>query len=326
MLINPVGFLGKISDHLVLAIPAAMVMGFLYGTAADPRYLKGMIPVFTFMMVYPMMVTLQYQKVFEKCAYKTQGLTQVLNLAVIPLVGFIIGMIFFHDTPYMALGLLLAAVIPTSGMTVSWTSFAKGNVEVAVKMMIIGLSLGSILAPFYVKLLLGAQVGVDILQVLKKILQIVFVPMAAGFLTRQGLQKLYGPARFRDRIRPVFPPLATLGVLGIVFTAVALRSRMIAQNPLSLLKIIVPVLLFYLVISALGAFAGLKLLPREDAVALYYGTTLRNLSISLAVAINAFGPEGSSAALVIVAAFIVQTQMAAWSVKFMDRVMERAPS
>ncbi len=200
------GLLKHINDHLVIAIPAAMVLGFTYGTASDPVYLKRLIPVFTFLMVYPMMVTLQYQKVFEKCAYRTQGLTQLLNLAVIPLVGFLIGKFFFRDEPYMALGLLLAAVIPTSGMTVSWTSFARGNVEVAVKMMVIGLSLGSILAPFYVQLLLGAQVDVDAVRVLKKILQIVFIPMAAGFLTRQALLKRYGPGQFRDRIRPVFPP------------------------------------------------------------------------------------------------------------------------
>ena len=96
---------------------------------------------------------------------------------------------------------------------------------------------------------------------------------------------------------------------------------MIAEDPLVLFKIIVPVLFFYVVLSVLGTVTGRKFLPREDAVALYYGTTLRNLSIALAVAINAFGPAGSNAALVIVVAFIVQTQLAAWSVRFIQRIM-----
>lgn len=45
---------------------------------------------------------------------------------------------------------------------------------------------------------------------------------------------------------------------------------------------------------------------------------MRNLSIALAIAINAFGPQGSSAALVVAMAYIIQVQSAAWYVKFAD--------
>jgi len=55
-------------------------------------------------------------------------------------------------------------------------------------------------------------------------------------------------------------------------------------------------------------------------VALVYGTVMRNLSIALAVAMNAFGPAGSEAALVIAMAYIVQVQSAAWYVKLTDRI------
>lgn len=49
------------------------------------------------------------------------------------------------------LGLLLAALLPTSGMTISWTGFAKGNLEAAVQLTVVGLVLGSIASPFYAK-------------------------------------------------------------------------------------------------------------------------------------------------------------------------------
>ena len=42
---------------------------------------------------------------------------------------------------------------------------------------------------------------------------------------------------------------------------------------------------------------------------------MRNLSIALAIAINAFGPTGSDAALVIAVAYIIQVQSAAWFVR-----------
>ena len=65
---------------------------------------------------------------------------------------------------------------------------------------------------------------------------------------------------------------------------------------------------------------GKLLLPRGDAIALVYGTVMRNLSIALAVAINAFGAAGSDAALVIALAYIIQVQSAAWYVKLTDRL------
>jgi predicted Na+-dependent transporter len=56
------------------------------------------------------------------------------------------------------------------------------------------------------------------------------------------------------------------------------------------------------------------LLPRGDAIALVYGTVMRNLSIALALAMNAFGSASSDAALVITLAYIIQVQSAAWYV------------
>jgi ACR3 family arsenite efflux pump ArsB len=104
----------------------------------------------------------------------------------------------------------------------------------------------------------------------------------------------------------------------------ALRAQVIAKSPLVLLKILVPVVIFYRVVFVMGVVTGRALLERGDAVSLVYGTALRNLSIALAIAMGAFGKAGAEAALVIAAAFIVQTQVAAWSVRFMDRLFGEA--
>lgn len=312
--------LQTLTRNLILVIPLSMAAGFIFGLLADARSLKALIPAYTFLMVFPMMVTLQYKKAFTKCSWLAQGTAQFTNFVVLPLIGFGLGRIFFPDQPYLSLGLLMMALIPTSGMTVSWTGFAKGNVEVAVKMMIFGLITGSLLAPFYIRLLLGADVDVDIFMVLKKVFLIVLLPMIAGFLTRQILLKKYGQKEFSERVGPAFPPFTTLGVIGMVFTAIALRADVIAARPMLLLQILVPVILFYLFILAVGVTVGRFFLNRADAIALIYGTSLRNLSISLAIAVNAFGKAGTDAALVLAAAFIVQTQVATWSTRFVDRV------
>jgi ACR3 family arsenite efflux pump ArsB len=146
---------------------------------------------------------------------------------------------------------------------------------------------------------------------------VVAVPMVAGALTRRTLVWRFGPEFYRQRIAPVFPGLSTLGVLGIVFVAVGLKARMILGEPRLLLAIAVPLLVFYAANFALSTLIGRALLPRGDAIAVVYGTVMRNLSIALGIAVAQFGPE---AALVLAAAYIVQVQSAAWYVKLTDRV------
>jgi len=92
-----------------------MVLGFVFGILVEPSSLKNLIVPFTFLMVYPMMVTLKIKKVFEGGDVRAQILTQLINFAIVPFVAYGLGVYFFKDQPYMALGLLLAGLVPTSG-------------------------------------------------------------------------------------------------------------------------------------------------------------------------------------------------------------------
>ena len=311
--------LGWLNKRLILAIPTLMVFGFVYGLLFPAAGLKQLIVPFTFLMVYPMMVTLKVRTVFERGGGKAQLLAQVINFGVIPFLAFGIGQTFFADKPYMALGLLLAGLVPTSGMTISWTGFAKGNMAAAVRMTVVGLVLGSLATPFYVQFLMGTSIEMSVLPALKQVVLIVFLPMVLGVTTQQLLMKRYGIEAFQKKIAPRFPGFSTVGVLGIVFIALALKAQTIASNPQLLLIIIVPLLLMYGVNYTLSTLLGKMLLPRGDAIAMVYGSVMRNLSIALAIAINAFGEQGSEAALVVAVAYIVQVQSAAWYVQLTDK-------
>jgi ACR3 family arsenite efflux pump ArsB len=312
--------LQKLTRNLIYAIPAMMVAGFVYGLLADTGWLKAAIVPFTFLMVYPMMVTLKIRKVFEGGDAKAQFLTQLINFGLIPFLTFGVGLLFFRDKPYMALGLLLAGLVPTSGMTISWTGFAKGNMSAAVKMTVIGLVAGSLATPFYVQALMGTAIQMQVSAVFKQILFIVFLPMVLGYLTQRFLVKRYGQEKFQRDLGPKFPGLSTVGVLGIVFVALALKAKTIAAAPGVLVDILIPLLLLYGFNFLLSTLIGKSLLPRGDAIALVYGSVMRNLSIALAIAINAFGAQGSDAALVIAMAYIIQVQSAAWYVRFTPKV------
>ena len=315
--------LQTINKNLIIAIPALMLSGFATGLFINAAPLKQLIVPFTFLMVYPMMVTLKIKKVFEGGDSKAQVLTQLINFGLIPFIAFGLGRLFFRDQPYMALGLLMAGLVPTSGMTISWTGFAKGNVEAAVKMTVIGLTIGSLATPFYVRALMGAALDVNIPAVMQQIALIVFIPMIAGYLTQQTLIKKYGPKEFQNRLAPRFPALSTVGVLGIVFIAMALKAKTIAGSPQLLLFVLAPLVIIYALNFLISTILGRFLLPRNDAIALVYGSVMRNLSIALAIVINAFGPQGSSAALVVAMAYIIQVQSAAWYVKYADAIFGR---
>jgi len=312
--------LGTFNRNLVIAIPVMMLAGFSFGLLTEVIFLKNLITPFTFLMVYQMMLTLKIRKVLEGGDTKAQLIAQLINFAVIPFVAYSLGQLFFPQQPYLALGLLLAALVPTSGMTISWTGIAGGNLAAAVKMTVIGLILGSMATPLYVQALMGAEVNIDLFGIFKQIVLIVFLPMLAGLWTQHTLIKRHGQKAFQENWAPRFPSLSTVGVLGIVFIALALKSRAIVAAPEMLVNILIPLLLLYLFNYLLSTLIGRTLLPCGDAIAMVYGTVMRNLSIALAVAINTFGNAGSEAALVIALAYIIQVKSAAWYVKLTDKV------
>ncbi|MCH8551418.1 MAG: bile acid:sodium symporter [Natronospirillum sp.] len=318
-------FLSWMTRKLTIAIPIAMGLGFLLGVLGDASALSVLILPLTFLMVYPMMVNLKLKQVLEGGDYKAQGIAQLINFGVVPFFAFWLGRLFFPDTPALALGLMLAALLPTSGMTISWTGFAKGNLGAAIKMTVAGLIIGSLATPFYIQWLMGADIPVDLLAVFRQIAVIVFLPMVAGYLTQRYLVGRFGQQRFKQEWAPRFPPLSSLGVLGIVFIAMALNAEYLTAQPGILLWIIPPLLILYVGNYALSTLIGRWLLPRGDAIAMVYGTVMRNLSIALALAMNAFGTASADAALVIAVAFVIQVQSAAWYVKLTDRVFGPAP-
>ncbi len=310
----------KVTQNLTLAIPVAMLLGLVFGLLLPTEGLRLLIVPLTFLMVYPMMVGLKLGQLVQRGDGRLQLTAQVLNFAVIPFVAFALGRFFFPDQPYAALGLLLAALLPTSGMTISWTGMASGNLPAAIKMTVLGLILGSLASPFYLLWLMGAEVPIDLAAVFLQIAVIVALPLAAGQLTRVWLIRRHGEPAFQKDWAPKFPPFSTLGVLGIAFVAIALQAERLAASPGDLLVVLVPLVLLYGVNFALSTLVGRAFFARGDAIALVYGTVMRNLSIALALAMNLFGAAGAQAALLIALAYVVQVQSAAWYVKLTDRV------
>ena len=314
--------LSVIQKNLVWAIPISMMFGLIYGYLFDASALKQFIIPITFIMVYPMMVTLNVKTVFKGHDFKLQLITQIINFIFIPLLVFFIGKLFLtgQDPKFAlwAVGLFLIGVLPTSGMTISWTGFAKGNKEAAIKMVVFGLVIGSLAAPIFTKLFMGATIEVNMLHMFKQIAIFVFFPLFVGLLTQALGMKKYGKKIWNERIKPKFPPFSALGVVLIAFLAMSLKAKHIIANPGDIIIILIPLTVFYLISYVLLTIVGRIFFSREDAIAMVFGVVMRDLSIALAIAMTAFGKQSMTIALLIALAYIIQIQSAAWYVKFVN--------
>jgi ACR3 family arsenite efflux pump ArsB len=297
-----------------------MILGLIGGGYIfDARPLKQLIVPITFLMVYPMMVTLNVKSIFKGKDLKLQVTTQFINFIIVPVLVFSIGKIFLTGDAekygLWAVGLFLIGVLPASGMTISWTGFAKGNKEAATKMLVFGLLIGSVAAPVFTKVFMGATVDVDIIHMFKQICIFVFVPLFAGLLTQSYLVKKHGQQIWKNVYKPKFPPFSALGVTLIAFVAMALKAKNIIANPADILTILVPLLVFYFASYVLLTITGRLFFKREEAVAMVFGVVMRDLSIALAIAMTAFKEQGMTIALLISIAYVIQIQSAAWYVK-----------
>ena len=315
-------FLSKLQKNLVWAIPVSMLLGLVYGFLFNALPLKQFIIPITFIMVYPMMVTLNINHMFKGKDLKLQVSTQVINFIIIPMIVLLIGKLFLSGADekfgLWAVGLFLIGVLPTSGMTISWTGFAKGNKEAAIKMVVFGLIIGALAAPIYTKIFMGTTIEVNMLHMFKQIAIFVFLPLFAGLLTQYLGVKKWGQKQWNQRVKPKFPPFSALGVILIAFLAMSLKAKNIIANPEDIISILIPLIVFYFVSYLFLTIFGKLFFKREDAIAMVFGVVMRDLSIALAIAMTAFGKQGMTIALLISLAYIIQIQSAAWYVKFAD--------
>ena len=307
--------------HLLTVIPLTAVLAIVAGCTWDLSSLKPWAIPFVILIVYPMMIGLPLRSVVTLTDTKVLLVTQIVNFAIIPFIGYSAGLLFLRQHPSLLLGFLLVATLPTSGgMTISWTGLAGGNIRAAVKMTVIGLLLGSVCAPLYLKLLMGQAVAIPFPQVGRAIFLIVFLPLLLGQITRVLVLKRVGKRVFAARIKPILPAFSAWGLVGVIFIAIAGKAKVVVESPALIIRIALPLVLLYLLTYAVACLVGRFFLSREDAIALVYGTALRSLGIALVLAMTVFEDHGAELGLLVALAYIVQIQSAAWLAGFSDKL------
>lgn len=304
------------SKNITLAIPAALVLGFIAGISMDTSSLKQFILPIAMLMIYPTMIGFKLKEVLNLSQGRLMLTIMILNFGVIPLIAYLLGIGFLLEDPQLFAGLAITALLPTSNMTIAFTMLAKGNVPGAIKATTTGLLLGSILAPWYLLVMVGKYVPIDILLTLKTIGLIILIPMLAGVITYTYLIKKYSLEVFQKSIKPILPAASSWGMLLIIFISISTNApRIISSLNLFVIALLVQVL-FYAINYSLAIFTGRRWFNPQDGLTLVFSTALRNLSIAIGLAATAFGPN---AALMVSLAFLIQGQAAAWFIKLNER-------
>ena len=210
------------------------------------------------------------------------------------------------------MGIYLIALLPTSGMTAAWTGMAKGNLNTALVIIAVNLLLSIFLLPIYLKMMVGQSVPFDPMHIFKQLMYIVVAPMVAGDITRRLIVKRFGKQGFM-KLKPHLSSVSSLGVVLIIFVAMSLKAHQILSDAPAAALTMIPLLLFYAGSVGMGIVIGAFFLKREEMIALIYGTSMRDLSIAVAIAMLSF----PGAVLPIALAYAIQVPSAAVIMKIL---------
>jgi ACR3 family arsenite efflux pump ArsB len=301
-------YLEALKANLIYVVIGALVTGLAFGQVAGEStrgLLQTAIVPVLFLMIYPMMINIDLNEIRNLRAHvRPVALSLVVNFLITPLLAVLLAGMFFHGNVAYTVGLYFIALIPTSGMTAAWTGLADGDLESALVAMAVNLLAAVAILPVYLSLMIPGSVGFEPTALYRQLAQVVVVPMVAGNGTRRLLLRRYGPEGFRQ-LKPTFGGLSSVGVMLIVFIAMTMRSKAILVDPVASASVIVPLVVFYTAVLVVGSGLGSVFLGDEQRVALVYATSMRNLSIAVAIVVAA-GTLPTGAVLPIALAYILQ--------------------
>jgi ACR3 family arsenite efflux pump ArsB len=104
-----------------------LVTGFIAGLYLDTSILEGFIlPVTVFIMIYPTMIGFKINEIINTSHTRLLWVASVINFILIPLLAYVLGVVFLMREPQLFAGLAIASLLPTSNMTIAFTHFGRG--------------------------------------------------------------------------------------------------------------------------------------------------------------------------------------------------------
>lgn len=244
-----------------------------------------------FLMVLLFFVFLSVDGKKLKEAFKNIRFTAtavITNFIWTPIFAFLLGILFFRENVDMQIGLMMLMVTPCTDWYLVFTSIAKGNVALGASILPLNLLLQVVLLPVYLMIFYGGSVSIGGGSVILSIIIVLIVPFLVSAVCKQlegrsiGRNLIAKLREWGDNAQLVFLCLAVISMF-------ASESKSLFEHPGMLLRMLIPMILFFAVNFVLIRWIGKKLKFNEyDLIPLNFTTLARNSPLSLAIAVAAF--------------------------------------